>query len=844
MIGVAPVTSTVKFSAWAKGSKLVTKRDLDILSLGRLAARLGDCCIEMDRARRVVSSLLRSSHTRLVDARVPYRRVVPQLGAIKLENAPREHFVHLLVRQKWARFVVILCSVPALLCLAFGCLIWLDNRYAASEDAEGHSIAGPPMKFRDCVNLSFQTFSTIGYGALGPTTTWANWVVTLETFVALVTAALIPGLFFLKFSKPKPRMRWTKEVLVGGSGAHNSDGTPAPGAHPGPATPGPAAPTLVLRCASLRDGGRTLFDATFHAVLFQQGDKGAEQQHAIEMTDLPLKTSTFRCLSVPVTLVHELQPDSPLLPLLQALHRRRANGDGASSASAAALDRELGFSIVVFLRATDPVQQSTVISTVTYAPSQLRCGGWRFEDVMDLASSTINLERLDDVRAARTARSTHSGRQIGPGMITRQSDDSSDASRGTVATATVPTVCEHAPAISAPMPAQSASHTVGSSQQQPRVHRAPVSSRLLFRHESTRTLPAGLPPLQGSSSSSSSSSSDGGRDMRLGDLTLQGKRLRLAEDRFYHLITVQWRTVLAACAALYFGAILLFSAFVFFDTASNGGVSALGTADTQGRFGDAWFFAVQTFSTVGFGSLAPVTTRANAVANANAAVSFFVLAVINGIIWAKFATERRAEAVFSRQAVMMAVAPEEGAGERREWDLVFRLASSVQGQGLAHVRVEVSALLPTLVPGGARIKQSHALVLQRAFFPVLVNGEVRHRVDASSPLWGLTAEEMEAQGVTIFIVVDGVEDLFMRDFFCAHMYTARNLRWGRQLRDFMFVTNEGGLLLDMELFHAIESQQQQQQKKEEEVVVVGPRLSLGEGTGAALRAPLSQHTEL
>ena len=99
-----------------------------------------------------------------------------------------------------------------------------------------------------------------------------------------------------------------------------------------------------------------------------------------------------------------------------------------------------------------------------------------------------------------------------------------------------------------------------------------------------------------------------------GDLTLRGKRLRLSEDRYYALLTVHWRTVLATCATLYFGASLLFSAIVACDPASGGGVSALGAADTQGHFGDAWFFAVQTFSTVGYGSLAPATAATRAAA--------------------------------------------------------------------------------------------------------------------------------------------------------------------------------------------------------------------------------------
>src|SRR5204863_5124610 len=68
-------------------------------------------------------------------------------------------------------------------------------------------------------------------------------------------------------------------------------------------------------------------------------------------------------------------------------------------------------------------------------------------------------------------------------------------------------------------------------------------------------------------------------------------------------------------------------------------------------FADAFYFSVQTFSTIGFGVLTPATPYGNLVVTAEAAVGLLGAALATGLMFAK-ATRPRSSALFSRVAII------------------------------------------------------------------------------------------------------------------------------------------------------------------------------------------------
>lgn len=68
--------------------------------------------------------------------------------------------------------------------------------------------------FMESFYFSVQTFTTLGYGRLSPTGHWANLVAAVDAFTGMMTVAILTGLFFARFSKPKAHIAFSNHILI------------------------------------------------------------------------------------------------------------------------------------------------------------------------------------------------------------------------------------------------------------------------------------------------------------------------------------------------------------------------------------------------------------------------------------------------------------------------------------------------------------------------------------------------------------------------------------------------------------------------------------------------------
>ena len=68
--------------------------------------------------------------------------------------------------------------------------------------------------FAESFYFSVQTFTTLGYGRLSPTGHMANLIAAVDAFTGMMTVALLTGLFFARFSKPKAYIAFSKNILI------------------------------------------------------------------------------------------------------------------------------------------------------------------------------------------------------------------------------------------------------------------------------------------------------------------------------------------------------------------------------------------------------------------------------------------------------------------------------------------------------------------------------------------------------------------------------------------------------------------------------------------------------
>lgn len=71
-----------------------------------------------------------------------------------------------------------------------------------------------PGSFLDLFFFSVETIATVGYGDMHPRTTYGHIVATLGTFTGITSLAVVAGLVFTRFSRPRARLVFARNPVV------------------------------------------------------------------------------------------------------------------------------------------------------------------------------------------------------------------------------------------------------------------------------------------------------------------------------------------------------------------------------------------------------------------------------------------------------------------------------------------------------------------------------------------------------------------------------------------------------------------------------------------------------
>lgn len=264
-----------------------------------------------------------------------------------------------------------------------------------------------------------------------------------------------------------------------------------------------------------------------------------------------------------------------------------------------------------------------------------------------------------------------------------------------------------------------------------------------------------------------------------------GTRRTWPPDVYYHALTLSWPGFLAAWVAIYLAAN---AGFALLYLAQPG---ALDHA-RPGSFADAFFFSVQTLSTVGYGGIAPATLYGNIVMTAEAVAGLAVIALSTGLVFARVSVPR-ARVLFSRVAV---VARRDGVPT-----LMVRLANERRNQ-IVQAEVAFAVLRNVRTAEGESMRRFYDLHLARARTPVFaLTFTVMHALDADSPLHGATPDSLRAEEAELVVTVTGLDETMSQVVHARASYLADEIRFGERFADILGVTADGRRSIDYARFH-------------------------------------------
>lgn len=254
-------------------------------------------------------------------------------------------------------------------------------------------------------------------------------------------------------------------------------------------------------------------------------------------------------------------------------------------------------------------------------------------------------------------------------------------------------------------------------------------------------------------------------------------------NTYQHLITMPWIPFLFFIILMVFAINCVF-AFIYFVI----GVEHFTGIEVKTPFGQylkCLFFSLQTFTTVGYGYIAPKGFLVNFIAAFEALTGLMVFAIITGLLYGRFA-KPNTKIMFSDT---MLVAPYQN-GWSYQFRVINRRKSTIMD---LHARVLLS-----FAEHGKATRTYHNLELEREtvmLFPL--NWTIVHPLTPSSPLWGKSKEFLSQADAEIIIVLKGYDDTFSQELNSIYSYHANEIIFGGKF-DLMYESGKESTIMHID----------------------------------------------
>ena len=169
------------------------------------------------------------------------------------------------------------------------------------------------------------------------------------------------------------------------------------------------------------------------------------------------------------------------------------------------------------------------------------------------------------------------------------------------------------------------------------------------------------------------------------------------------------------------------------------------------EFTDVFFFSSQTFTTVGYGRIAPVGFLASLVATFEAFLGLLAFAIATGLFYGRFSRPR----AFLKFSTIALIAPFE-----ESTALMFRLAP-YKNNLLTDAQVILTCAIEDSEENGKPKSKFFTLETQLSTINTLaLNWTIVHKIDENSPFFELTEENFASTDIEIFAHVRAFDEVF------------------------------------------------------------------------------------
>ncbi len=279
--------------------------------------------------------------------------------------------------------------------------------------------------------------------------------------------------------------------------------------------------------------------------------------------------------------------------------------------------------------------------------------------------------------------------------------------------------------------------------------------------------------------------------MHIGPREVETRGLGTAfwSDLYHRSMTVHWPAFFGSAALIF---IVLNAVFAFVFWLGDRPIANV-SPDLPLPF-SMFYFSIETLATVGYGDMHPQTNYGHIVATIEIFTGMTFLAVMTGLIFARF-SRPRARFVFAQHPV---VGSHEG-----QPTLMIRVANARHNTiSQATARLWLFRLEST--KEREQFRRYYELKLERREHPMFsLSWTLLHVIDKTSAFHGMTAEEFADSEGALILNLSGVDDNSAQRLYARQIYSRKDIRWQHRYADITSISDDGRLVLDYSRFHDV-----------------------------------------
>lgn len=280
------------------------------------------------------------------------------------------------------------------------------------------------------------------------------------------------------------------------------------------------------------------------------------------------------------------------------------------------------------------------------------------------------------------------------------------------------------------------------------------------------------------------------------------RRLERSKDLYHWLQSLSWTQFFGMLFASFLAINLTFSIFYFLTCAFETPMGIEGFSESVLKLGsfrlflECFFFSIQTFGTIGYGKIAPVSLSANILVAIEAFTGILSMAVASGLMYGRF-SRPIAKILFSNSCVI------------QEMDgipcLMFRIANE-RFNMVAEASIEVCLMRNEATKEGKTFRNFVRMKVEQDNNPIFaLSWSIVHEMDASSPLFGKTIDDLVSERAEILVNFRGVDEILSQTIYARKSYIPQDLKFNHDFVDIIQRTENGSLVLHFDRIHETKS---------------------------------------